>query len=639
MKFINLKQKLVICLVFCFVLSSCFTAIGLNAKSISTNSLEKINNICVFYGSEPEEMVLEFDFSDPYFKDYGDYVCVYVDETDFNSISDGVPVLPVELNVLEFPLGTNIISVEYEDPSFETMSLTKKLSFGKCSPIGTDMDEDIYENSNLFPNNWLTYHTGGGLSNEEHVTFLTIRVYPVRYLPLDNQIQYINQITITITYQEPDQPLIDDNDITDLLIIAPTQFKNLLEPLVTHKNEKGIKTNLVELKDVYSQMSSVGRDKAEQIKYYIKEAIETCGVHYVLLVGGRNGQSYSWHLPVRYSHVVPPDEQEYAEESFISDLYYADIYDSTGGFSSWDSNHNNVFAEWDETINEEMDLYPDVYLGRLACRYNIEVTTMVNKIINYEKNKCDNNWFKKLLVVAGDSYNDSLHLNEGELIGEEAINQIPGFQAVRLYPSENNDINRETVKQVFDPGCGFAYFCGHGNPLTWATHYPPEGTKWVTGFDAFDIVFLNNKEKLPVVIIGGCHNNQFDTTILNLFTDKDKSLRHSTWAPRCWAWWLTVKIGGGAIATIGSTGLGTHGREDTDNNGIADYLEVLDGWLELFFFQLYGKQNIDILGINHGKTITEYMHRFLGSNEKMDTKMVQQWILFGDPSLKMGGYL
>ncbi|NOR16473.1 hypothetical protein GQ543_02015, partial [candidate division WOR-3 bacterium] len=83
---------------------------------------------------------------------------------------------------------------------------------------------------------------------------------------------------------------------------------------------------------------------------------------------------------------------------------------------------------------------------------------------------------------------------------------------------------------------------------------------------------------------------------------------------------------------------GTHGEDDSDNNSIADYLEVLDGWLELRFLEFYGKEHRDILGENHGDTMAGYLHRFLGDEAKMDVKMVQQWELFGDPSLKIGGY-
>jgi hypothetical protein len=401
----------------------------------------------------------------------------------------------------------------------------------------------------------------------------------------------------------------------------------------------GVSTLLTDLTDINTLCKTTAQDNQEEIKHYIKDSIEDYGIKYVLLVGGLKGQSYTWLLPVRYSHVVPPDEQEYAEERFISDLYYADIYDSLGKFSSWDTNDNGVYAEWTGDNKDEMDLYPDVYFGRLACRSNIEVTTMVNKIINYEKDKCDDNWFKKLLLVAGDSYNDPDGFNEGELISEEAILKMPNFTPVRLYARENQDLDKDTVNNAMNPGCGFAYFCGHGNPLSWSTHYPPDGSDWTSGYTIFDMIFLNNKEKLPVVVVGGCHNAQFDVTILNLFKKIiDDTVKYGTWAPRCWAWWLTTKIGGGAIATIADSGLGTHGREDTDKNGIADYLEVLDGWLELRFLELYGKEQQKILGENHGETLTGYLHQFLGANEKMDVKMIQQWQLFGDPSLKIGGY-
>jgi hypothetical protein len=202
-------------------------------------------------------------------------------------------------------------------------------------------------------------------------------------------------------------------------------------------------------------------------------------------------------------------------------------------------------------------------------------------------------------------------------------------------------------------GAGFAYFCGHGNPMSWTTHFPPEGTEWTTGYKVKDMMFLRNKGKLPITVVGGCHNGQFDVSMMNIIKGiKEDGLHYfsakpgnagkfwwNEWSPNCWSWWLTSKIGGGAIASISNTGLGTHGDGDLDNNGVADYLEVLDGWLELRFLQLYGEEQQDILGENHGEAITEYLHRFYGNNEKMDIKMVQQWELFGDPSLKIGGYL
>ena len=40
----------------------------------------------------------------------------------------------------------------------------------------------------------------------------------------------------------------------------------------------------------------------------------------------------------------------------------------------------------------------------------------------------------------------------------------------------------------------------------------------------------------------------------------------------------------------------------------------------------------------HQEAITNYLNVFLGNKDEMDIKMVQQWQLFGDPSLKVGGY-
>jgi len=150
--------------------------------------------------------------------------------------------------------------------------------------------------------------------------------------------------------------------------------------------------------------------------------------------------------------------------------------------------------------------------------------------------------------------------------------------------------------------------------------------------------FLRNKGRLPITIVGGCHNGQFDVTVLNYIFDYRYSRSHLTWMPRCWGWYLIIKKGGGGIATISNTGLGTHGSDDMDYNSIPDYLEILDGWLELRFLEIYGTEGKDILGENHGLTLTGYLNKFHGDGAMMDVKMVQQWQLFGDPSLKIGGY-
>jgi len=638
MKNFTFKRKIIALTILILITLNYSPVFGLQIKKID----EKI-----FTTSYLDEKYIEINlsFSDPEVVKYGDYWVVRVNETNHNRMNPGKPVLPVSIFIYQLNFGSKILNVEFQNSTPEIINLSGIISFCKANYDNFGLknsefytDYAAYTSSDTYPADWVNFHTGGGLSKGEHTTYLVVRIYPVRYFADENQLQFIKNIFVNITYQEPSDQIIKDNDTYDLLIISPSKFTRNLQPLVNHKNKFGVRTVLITLEYIYNEIW-YGRDNAEKIKLFIKESIEKSGIKYVLLIGGMKGLSFKWYLPVRYSHVVPPDEQEYPEQFFISDLYFADIYNGEGNFSSWDSNNDNIFSVWNETFKEEMDLYPDVYFGRLPCKNKLEVTTMVNKIIKYEKDsKIDDEWFNNLILVAGDSYNDTNHYNEGELISEEAIKLMPDLNPVRLYAREGQDINKKTVNNVLNNGSSFAYFCGHGSPASWATHFPPDGKNWTTGYVINDMITLKNGGKLPIVIVGGCHNGQFDVTPLNLLKDFGDSYYHSTWVPRCWSWWLTCKIGGGAIATISNTGLGTHGDGDMDNNSIADYLEILDGWLELNFLKLYGTEKQDILGLNHGDSLTGYLNVFLGDDAKMDVKMVQQWVLFGDPSLKIGGY-
>ena len=204
-------------------------------------------------------------------------------------------------------------------------------------------------------------------------------------------------------------------DEFDMVIIAPELFSESLQSLIDHKNSIDIQTILKTTEEIYNEYS--GRDEAEKIKYFIKYAYEEFNIRFVLLVGGAS------QIPSRYTHIY--FDYYYQDEwVFLSDLYYADIYDEEWGFSSWDTNENDVFAEYNwYGNNDELDLYPDVYLGRLACVNTNEVTTCVNKIITYETTEAyTQDWFTDIVVIGGDSLlGDEEHIDEGEYVNEEVI--------------------------------------------------------------------------------------------------------------------------------------------------------------------------------------------------------------------------
>ncbi|MBC7081847.1 MAG: peptidase C25, partial [Thermoplasmatales archaeon] len=234
------------------------------------------------------------------------------------------------------------------------------------------------------------------------------------YKPSESKIYFASNFEIKIRYDKPSK--LTSSSSYDLVIISPKEFAEELNKLVEHKNSHGVRTFLKTTDEIYS--SYPGRDKPEQIKYFIKDAIENYGIKYVMLVGGVKSIIYSkprdhanygekgWYLPVRYSNLIAD------EPGYLCDLYYADIYRAGGEFDDWDSNGNGIFAEWSDVEGEPedmLDLYPDVAVGRLACTSLKELKTVIEKIINYENNPFDE--FKRILVVSGDGFLDQKDLD------------------------------------------------------------------------------------------------------------------------------------------------------------------------------------------------------------------------------------
>ncbi len=737
------------------------------ASSINVTSKEKKQNI-------NSNLNCKISFSNAHFEEVNNYISIKLEESTSYLNIPGEPVLPVISKVFTFPFKTKIKEVIVENNEYIEKELDLKIQpAGKIIPLintkhSIDIenqkiieDKDIYLSLNIYPEKNYDYKISTGLQNNELVTIVTIYIYPIRYCPQEKIVYQSKNANIQIKYEKSQDIISSDNDY-DLIIISPKRFSETLKELVKHKNNHNVKTLLKTTESIYldsllGKYDARGRDKAEKIKYFIKYALDEWNIKYVLLVGGRIGQFKLWNLPVRYTHIEDISSMNYLinEYSFLSDLYYADIYNGEGKFSSWDTNNNGVFGEWNwgSTKGEdEIDLIPDVYVGRLPCRNIKEVQIMVDKIIFYENNAFNQSWFKNIIVAGGDSFKDykwnillnyslfqkgnysifaqtyndesisdidSINLTikksknelkikedsyiikkdnsadlgveitqlvelpllnnilisgiaynkkppgdkinvdiwitnktgdivynttlnvtsyfEGEIATIKALESMPSyFNNTTLWASSKTLSCELDVVNAINNGSGFLYLTGHGNPLSWATH-PPLENIWINGLSSMNQ--LKNNNKLPICIVGGCHNSQFDVTIFNLLKNPYKNYYRTTWIPECWSWRLTNQQNAGSIATIGNTGLGYGTIGDYNENDIADSIEYLSGWLELEFFRQYGEEEQTILGDIFSQSITNYINTFPCMTSWVDSKTVQEWILFGDPSLKIGGYL
>ena len=798
-------KKIIPMLVICIIFLS---GIGRLASTVQSSNNPKT---C--------ELTKDLSFSEPMLsKSDETYTEVHLESVDTYLMSMTQPVLPKKIQTYELPFGINEISVDVAigpitketiDGEIRPAAAPRPLSDTLDSTRPLEKDESIYGHNALFPDSWYSYHVGCGLNEEhQHVTFVTVDIYPVRYNPVESTISSIKTAEITITYTEPTSQVFPLTTGYDMVVIAPSVFSETLQPLIDHKNAMGVKTFLKTTEEIYDEYSGV--DKPEQIKYFIKDALETYNVTYVLLVGGldsmifgvsrddKNQGSNDWYVPVRYSNLYAG---EWDDPGYITDLYYADVYKEGGVFDTWDSDGNGVFAEWDGFRKDSLDLYPDVFVGRLACRNEKEVADMVAKIVLYESTSADESWFKRIITVSGDAFQDQQDLDiiwdvknltdgsytiyaqsnnpsevfgpvdvvnitldrtsesevtfsendhlktdsypfipiaeitspsEGDILGNTAVTFVPpeaydgdywaqveyvdgimhirgksydpqpygvitdihvwitndqgdivfedwrnntemyyedewttgekllegrggtlyympdDFEKIMIWTSNGLWTGQSDVIDALSQGSGFVHFFGHASPRTWGDQYPgiPGGRREasVTGLTTFNpftgppffpMSKISNTGKFPVVVAGGCHNGQFNVTILSTLLRKPYMWTYGVPIPECWSWWLTRLPDAGSIATISNTAMG-YGLPGKDC-----IVGGLNGWLDTEFFRLYSEEGNRMVGEAYANAIRNYVHTF-DMDDPEDgighVKAIQEWTLLGDPSLRIGGY-
>ena len=557
-------------------------------------------------------------FSEPSISDQTSYLSIKMPEATSYATAPGNPVLPLYTKLFSFPFGTIIKDVSFTASSIQLKTLSKEIiPAAPLTPLSSTQNSqtnerlvknpEVYSSSKSYPNARLTYRVGAGLNGNDHVILVSLQYYPLVYSPQQNTLSFTPDVQITVTYELPQTPRTAPKENT-LLIIAPEEFSDALQPLITHKNHYGITTTLKTTETIASQYT--GRDLPEQIKYAIKDAIETDGTSYVLLVGGIE------KIPVRYSYVSMWAD----DENVITDLYYSDIYDAHGNFSSWDTNHNDKFGE----NSDQVDLYPDVHLGRLACDNLNDVNITVDKIIHYETETYGATWFNNMIFIGGNTFRWSPG-NDGEDNNKVIMGIMSQFTPTTIWMSKMN-FNRATISKAITAGAGLLDYSGHGFEHGMGS-YTTVGLRMKYYLTSY-IKDLKNGYKLPIMFFDACLTAKLDYILqdtLNYSTFnviptllKIMGVNTSERLP-CYAWVFLNHEGGGAIATIGAT--------RTAYGGIDDGA----GKMSVEFFSSYNTSQYV------GEMVTAMQNGYI-TDVPGDAFTLEEFILLGDPSLMIGGY-
>ncbi len=565
---------------------------------------------------------LSYTFSTVSISEKEGYSTIIIEGTNHLLVQNDYFMVPTRVETITFPKGTYIESVQCNPTNIQYFDLGKTLEMTP-EPVmmnnGEIQKTDLKRETNVL-DQWFSFDIGSGIINNERCVIFKIELYPVRYDQTGHTIQLAEQMDIHIHYIKPSmEPTKTIDAEYDFIILSPSDFTDELEPLVNHKNENGLKTKSVTLDDIYEEtyFPIIGRDEPEQIKYFIKNAIEEWGITSVLLVGGLD------EFPTRMTHIYVSYFD--VDEPFPSDLYYADIYDEQDEFSSWDSNQNDIFGEYDwgdDHQTDEIDLYPDINIGRLACIDEAEVTNAVNKIITYETNKAwTQEWFTNLVVIGADTFTDDTKgVSEGEYINQIVIDTLEGFIPNVIWDS-NGRLSASAPKglnEIYDAvneGCGFLDFSGHGAHNMFATH--PNGVEnvWLPkpwGFDTSHVAKLSNGDKLPIIVLGACSTCKFDVN------------------DNCLGWsFLSNPNGGG----IGSFGVTTFGYANGGGK------QISEGFIEemtMNIFEGYAEMTNNGTQVSLGDLWNNALIHYISPMmEVRDYATIESFQPFGDPTLQI----
>ena len=554
-------------------------------------------------------------------------IIIQIPESTTYTTQPGKPRLPTIEKTLSFPINTKITKISCIPIKITEQEINKKLIL---TPMHIQLNtnkisnqkQTYYQNPQPFPNKWLNYQLGRGLINGEKSLILKIQANPIQYYPQQNLIKKAQNMQINIQYQTKNINQNVENSFDEnykLIIITPSEFKNNLQPLVTHKESRNISTKLITLDEIYdgNYFLAQGSDEQEKIKYFIKNAYDQWETQFVLLVGS------SKKLPPRetYIHIYREDEED-DNEIIVSDLYYADLYNENGTFQTWDTNGNQYYGEYNWSGNtDDLDLHPDVYLGRLACIDADEVDVVVNKIINYEQLQAyKKSWFKSIVLIGGDSFpamfDETSGINEGELANQHVLDVMDGFIGYKIWASNAklagmNPTGVERICDAIDEGCGFIHFSGHGSSSVWTT-FPHNGTRQSLPtpsgrYRKDHIETLQNGYNLPIVVTGACSVGKYQ---------KDDD---------CFSWSFVSNPYGGGIASFGATGLGYACLGANITDAVVEKMT-------LEMFKAYKENEAKTVGEMWATAITNYITPVLYST---DYKTIEEWQPFCDPSMAL----
>ena len=301
----------------------------------------------------------------------------------------------------------------------------------------------------------------------------------------------------------PNQNLAGIN-VPDYLIISAPNYLTAAKKLQNyHATANGLKTELVNVNEIFNEFSG-GQPTAIGIRNFVKYLLNKAATNkvaaprYLLLFGIANFNSKKYNS--------------------ASQIPVFESAGSTGVLTSYPSDDFYGILEDDDDINNFMEIKKlSIATGRLPVRNSAEADTIVEKLINYQKNLNGGAWKNKITWVADDG-DSNLHLEDAEAISAHLQQKNPRWNQKKIYldlyaatkniAGNTYPLVNSEITQMVNEGTLILNYTGHGNFARLAEEAVISQT---------DVLQWNNASKLPLMITASCDFAPYDQPQLSPF--------------------------------------------------------------------------------------------------------------------------
>ncbi|MBN2362988.1 T9SS type A sorting domain-containing protein [candidate division WOR-3 bacterium] len=494
-----------------------------------------------------------FDKTATEFSNYGEYTLISAEGADmFGRTFE--PVLPAKHLQILLPYDASLLSVRCEGENLTIAgTAVTPLPAVLPAPLGTRRnvvflcDPAVYESQDVYPDKILQWHHFG---NQSGFKIASVFLTPYQWNPVTKEVSVYEDVSVTVEYERTGEihfntplgdylhrsiigfivcnpealassapPVTEGN--ADYLIIAPLSLLNTpaMDSLLTLRTLKGLVCDTASKERISATVT--GYDLPEKIRNYIIQRHSEDGVSFILLVGNRNLlQPRELFISCRDTNGV------FYDDSAPVDLYFADLD------GDWNFTADNRYGQ----PNDSLDLYADVFVGRLVVGSSSELSVNVRKICEYEQNPPQGDWRTKSLLAGAVLFDNQYYTITGEAVCESIADHLPqGWHHIKMYETLYGNSPEGAIDSVND-GVAWTHWAGHGNRsgVYWYNSY------YIRMLHVNDIANMTNGGKLAVHTSIACMSGAYHEG-------------------NCAAVALLNKEGGGGIVSAFNTSYGWEG--------------------------------------------------------------------------------